>query len=62
MDAGNLATDSLLNYETVKYFGNEKFEATRYDGKLANYEKAALQTDRTLAQLNIGQQVILGFR
>ena len=35
MEAGNLATDSLLNYETVKYFGNEKFEAERYDKKLA---------------------------
>jgi len=60
MDAGNLATDSLLNYETVKYFANEKYEATRYDGKLANFEQAALKTDRTLALLNMGQQAILG--
>jgi len=60
MEAGNLATDSLLNYETVKYFGNESFEATRYDGKLSNFEQAALKTDKTLAFLNLGQQVILG--
>lgn len=60
MDAGNLATDSLLNYETVKYFGNEKYESLRYDEKLANFEKAALSTDRTLALLNMGQQAILG--
>ena len=59
MEAGNLATDSLLNYETVKYFGNERFEATRYDGKLSNFEQAALKTDKTLAFLNLGQQVIL---
>ena len=37
MEAGNLATDSLLNYETVKYFGNEKYEAHRYDGKLGMF-------------------------
>ena len=54
MEAGNLATDSLLNYETVKFFGNERFEAMRYDDKLARYEQAALKTDRTLATLNIG--------
>ena len=60
MEAGNLATDSLLNYETVKYFGNERFEATRYDGKLSNFEQAALKTDKTLAFLNLGQQFILG--
>ena len=54
MEAGNLATDSLLNYETVKFFGNERFEAMRYDDKLARYETAALKTDRTLATLNIG--------
>ena len=60
MAAGNLATDSLLNYKTVKYFGNEGYEATRYDAKLASYEKAALKTDKTLATLNLGQQMILG--
>ena len=60
MEAGNLATDSLLNYETVKFFANEKFEVDRYDSKLAKYEKSALKTDRTLAQLNLGQQMILG--
>ena len=60
MEAGNLATDSLLNYETVKYFGNENFEADKYDSKLAKFETAALETYRTLAKLNIGQQIILG--
>ena len=60
MAAGNLATDSLLNYETVKYFGNEGYEAKRYDEKLASYENAALKTDKTLATLNLGQQLILG--
>ena len=60
MEAGNLATDSLLNYETVKYFGNEEFEAHRYDQKLQKFELAALETDRTLAKLNIGQLLILG--
>ena len=59
MEAGNLATDSLLNYETVKFFGNEKFEAERYDGKLGKYEQAALKTDRSLAMLNLSQAAIL---
>jgi ATP-binding cassette subfamily B (MDR/TAP) protein 7 len=57
MEAGNLATDSLLNYETVKFFGNERFEAMRYDDKLARYETAALKTDRTLATLNIDRML-----
>ena len=59
MEAGNLATDSLLNYETVKFFGNEKFEAERYDAKLGKYEQAALKTDRSLATLNLTQTAIL---
>lgn len=60
MEAGNLATDSLLNYETVKFFANEKYETERYDEKLANFEEQALKTDRTLALLNMGQLAILG--
>ena len=43
-----------------KYFGNESFEARRYDEKLAKYEEAALKTDKTLATLNFGQQFLLG--
>ena len=60
MEAGNLATDSLLNYETVKFFANEKYETERYDEKLAAFEQQALKTDRTLALLNMGQLAILG--
>ena len=60
MEAGNLATDSLLNYETVKFFANEKYETERYDQKLAAFEEQALKTDRTLALLNMGQLAILG--
>ena len=58
-EAGNRATDSLLNYETVKFFGNEKYEAEKYDEKLANFEKHALDTDRSLAVLNLSQSLIL---
>ncbi|XP_040261983.1 ATP-binding cassette sub-family B member 7, mitochondrial isoform X2 [Bufo bufo] len=57
-DAGNAAIDSLLNYETVKYFNNEKYEAERYDGFLKTYENASLKTTSTLALLNFGQSVI----
>ncbi|XP_050820600.1 iron-sulfur clusters transporter ABCB7, mitochondrial isoform X3 [Gopherus flavomarginatus] len=57
-DAGNAAIDSLLNYETVKYFNNEKYEAQRYDGYLKTYENASLKTTSTLAMLNFGQSAI----
>ncbi|KAM8997311.1 iron-sulfur clusters transporter ABCB7, mitochondrial isoform 2-T2 [Ara ararauna] len=57
-DAGNAAIDSLLNYETVKYFNNEKYEAQRYDEFLKKYENASLKTTSTLALLNFGQSAI----
>ncbi|KAM9324061.1 iron-sulfur clusters transporter ABCB7, mitochondrial [Gastrophryne carolinensis] len=57
-DAGNAAIDSLLNYETVKYFNNEKYEAERYDGFLKTYENSSLKTTSTLAMLNFGQSAI----
>ncbi|XP_011833151.1 PREDICTED: ATP-binding cassette sub-family B member 7, mitochondrial isoform X5 [Mandrillus leucophaeus] len=57
-DAGNAAIDSLLNYETVKYFNNERYEAQRYDGFLKTYETASLKSTSTLAMLNFGQSAI----
>uniref|UniRef100_A0A8D2EE35 ABC transmembrane type-1 domain-containing protein n=1 Tax=Theropithecus gelada TaxID=9565 RepID=A0A8D2EE35_THEGE len=57
-DAGNAAVDSLLNYETVKYFNNESYEAQRYDGFLKTYETASLKSTSTLAMLNFGQSAI----
>uniref|UniRef100_UPI00398EE099 iron-sulfur clusters transporter ABCB7, mitochondrial isoform X2 n=1 Tax=Pristiophorus japonicus TaxID=55135 RepID=UPI00398EE099 len=57
-DAGNAAIDSLLNYETVKYFNNEKYEAEKYDGYLKSYENASLKTTSSLAVLNFGQNII----
>lgn len=57
-DAGARAIDSLMNYETVKYFRNEQFEAQRYDQILARYETAALKTASSLALLNFGQGAI----
>ncbi|XP_029297989.1 iron-sulfur clusters transporter ABCB7, mitochondrial [Cottoperca gobio] len=57
-DAGNAAIDSLLNYETVKYFNNEKYEAEKYDAYLKVYETSSLKTTSTLAMLNFGQSVI----
>jgi len=57
--ANTRAIDSLLNYETVKYFGNEEFEARRYDENLQKYENAAVQTEASLGLLNIGQALII---
>jgi ATP-binding cassette subfamily B protein len=53
------AIDSLLNYETVKYFGNEEFEARRYDENLQSYESAAVKNEASLGVLNIGQSFII---
>ena len=58
--ANTRAIDSLLNYETVKYFGNEKHEAERFDQALARYERAAVQSKNSLSLLNIGQSFIIG--
>ncbi|HEX6613438.1 MAG TPA: ABC transporter ATP-binding protein/permease [Rhodanobacteraceae bacterium] len=53
------AVDSLLNYETVKYFGNEEFEARRYDAALRRYEDAAVKTESSLAVLNGAQALVI---
>ena len=57
--ANTRAVDSLLNFETVKYFGNEQHEARRYDEALARYELAAVKSQMTLSLLNIGQGFII---
>ena len=57
--ANQKAIDSLLNFETVKYFGNEAFEASRYDENLLRYQTAAVKSQKTLAILNLGQQIII---
>lgn len=59
-DANTKAIDSLLNFETVKYFGNEEMEAKRFDVSMARYEKAATQVWTSLGWLNFGQGVIFG--
>merc|ERR1719322_1098580 len=56
--AGNRAIDSLINYETVKYFNNEKYEIQEYNKHLLDYEKASLKTSWSLAFLNFGQSFI----
>ncbi len=57
-DANTKAIDSLLNFETVKYFGNEEHEAARFDVSMLQYEKAAVKTWVSLAVLNAGQTII----
>jgi ATP-binding cassette subfamily B protein len=57
--ANQKAIDSLLNFETVKYFGNEAFEASRYDQNLIRYQTAAVKSQKSLAVLNLGQQIII---
>ncbi len=57
-DASGKAVDSLLNYETVKYFNNEEHEARRHDRAMASYERMAITTSKSLALLNAGQAAI----
>lgn len=59
-DANTKSIDSLINYETVKYFGNEEHEYHRFDQSLADYEKAAIQSHSSLSLLNFGQWTIIG--
>ena len=58
-EANTKAVDSLLNYETVKYFANEEHEARRYDSALQAYERAAVKSETTLTLLNLGQGTII---
>jgi ATP-binding cassette, subfamily B, heavy metal transporter len=58
-EANSKAVDSLLNFETVKYFANEEHEARRFDRALAAYERAAVKSQTTLSGLNIGQGIII---
>jgi ABC-type transport system involved in Fe-S cluster assembly fused permease/ATPase subunit len=57
--ANSRAIDSLINYETVKYFGNEEHEARRYDENLQRYESAAVKSQTSLSTLNVGQSAII---
>ncbi|MFN4235620.1 MAG: ABCB family ABC transporter ATP-binding protein/permease [Vogesella sp.] len=57
--ANSKAIDALINYETVKYFGNERFETQRYDGNLASWEQSAIKNQVSLSMLNAGQGVII---
>jgi ABC-type transport system involved in Fe-S cluster assembly fused permease/ATPase subunit len=57
--ANTKAIDSLLNYETVKYFGNEHYEATRYDGNLQSYERAVVKSETSLGLLNAVQAGVI---
>jgi ATP-binding cassette subfamily B protein len=58
-ETSSRSVDALLNYETVKYFGNEAYEAGRYDESLQRYERAAVRTRTTLSLLNMGQGIII---
>ncbi|MBP0491441.1 ABCB family ABC transporter ATP-binding protein/permease [Pararoseomonas indoligenes] len=58
-EANTRAIDSLLNYETVKYFGNERHEERRYDASLSRYERSYIQSEVSLNWLNIGQAAII---
>ena len=58
-DANQKAIDSLLNFETVKYFGAERWEANRYDAAMERYQAAAIKTNYTLAFLNFGQSLLI---
>jgi ATP-binding cassette subfamily B protein len=57
--ANTRAVDSLLNYETVKYFNNEKFESQRYDQSMARWQEAAIKSQTSLSVLNVGQSLII---
>ena len=57
--ANSKAIDSLINYETVKYFGNERFEADRYDKSLQKWERAAVRSQTSLSLLNLGQSLFI---
>ncbi len=57
--ANTRAIDSLLNYETVKYFGNEQYEARRYDESMQRWEHAAVKSQTSLSVLNVGQSAII---
>ncbi len=57
--ANQSAVDSLINFETVKYFGNEQYESARYDVNLKKYAQAAIKSQKSLAFLNFGQQIII---
>nr|WP_086488432.1 ABC transporter ATP-binding protein/permease [Thioflexithrix psekupsensis] len=58
-EANTQAIDSLVNYETVKYFGNEAFEARRYDNTLSEWEESAVKSQTTMSALNFGQASII---
>ncbi|CAN0235131.1 unnamed protein product, partial [Ectocarpus sp. 13 AM-2016] len=57
-EASAKVTDSLVNYETVKYFNNEAHEASRYDESLKGFQEASVKTQTSLSMLNVGQHVI----
>ena len=57
--ANTRAVDALINYETVKYFGNERFEQSRYDENLQRLEKASIKSQTSLSLLNLGQSLII---